>query len=96
MALAGSWIYLRKKTNQGPFDLFSDRASRLKHLNRILNFLGIFALIELGFGVLAAVTAPKVSVYSIILILIGLLFSYGYSVVYRKKQQLMVDSQLYE
>ena len=30
------WVYLRKRTDDGPFELFSDSASRIRHLRRIL------------------------------------------------------------
>ena len=30
------WVYLRKRTDEGPFELFSDTASRVRHLRRIL------------------------------------------------------------
>lgn len=30
------WVYLRKRTDEGPFQLFSDTASRIRHLRRIL------------------------------------------------------------
>ncbi len=33
------WVYLRKKAEQGPFDLYSDNASRIKHYRRILRLL---------------------------------------------------------
>ena len=29
------WVYFRKKTADGPFDLFSDLQSRIKHIKRI-------------------------------------------------------------
>lgn len=37
------WIYFRKKTELGPFDIFSDAQSRIRHLDRIiwmLRFVG--------------------------------------------------------
>ena len=33
------WAYFRKKTADGPFDLFSDIASRIRHLKRIVSLL---------------------------------------------------------
>lgn len=39
------WVYLRMKSNDGEFDLFSDIDSQIKHLNRILTlFLCILPL----------------------------------------------------
>ncbi len=33
------WVYFRKKTSDGPFDLFSDLSSRITHLSRIISLL---------------------------------------------------------
>ncbi len=44
------WIFFRKKTEDGPFDIFSDAESRVAHLDRIiwmLRFLG-FANLLIG------------------------------------------------
>lgn len=39
------WIYLRKKTSNGPFQLYTDNESRLKYLHRRRNFwLGLIVL----------------------------------------------------
>lgn len=34
-------VYFRKKTADGPFELFSDNASRIKHVNHIITLLSI-------------------------------------------------------
>lgn len=34
-----SWVYFRKRTTDGPFELFSDIDSRVKHLQRINSLL---------------------------------------------------------
>lgn len=34
-------VYFRKKTADGPFELFSDNASRIKHLNYVITLLSI-------------------------------------------------------
>lgn len=33
------WVYFRKKTSDGPFDLYSDLESRIKHYKRIMYLL---------------------------------------------------------
>ena len=45
------WVYFRKKTADGAFDLFSDIDSRVKHLDRIMKMLVVIALINLGIGI---------------------------------------------
>lgn len=45
------WIYFRKRTADGGFDLFSDIDSRIRHMERINKPLGIIALCNLLIGV---------------------------------------------
>lgn len=44
------WVYFRRKAELGPFDLFSDNASRVRHLKRILLMIGLLG----GFNIFAA------------------------------------------
>ena len=44
------WVYLRKKTADGPFELFSDRESRIAHYKRIIIMLLPLAIVNLVFG----------------------------------------------
>ena len=44
------WVYFKKKTSEGVFDIYSDRDSRIKHLNRILTLNGVLIFIELSAG----------------------------------------------
>lgn len=43
IATMGRWVYFRKRTEDGEFELFSDLDSRIKHLRRI-QFIALFAL----------------------------------------------------
>lgn len=45
------WIYFRKKTADGEFDLFSDIDSRIRHMERIVKPLIIIALANLSLGI---------------------------------------------
>jgi hypothetical protein len=52
-----NWVYFRRKADYGPFDIFSDIDSRLKHYKRIRNlFAGIMAL-NLFLGLLNLTTS---------------------------------------
>lgn len=51
------WIYFRRKTELGAFDLFSDIDSRIAHLNRIGRMLFAIACLNLGIGLLNSVNA---------------------------------------
>lgn len=46
------WVYLRKRAADGPFDLFSDKASRLAHYKRVLQLLGVIAGVNLLAGII--------------------------------------------
>ena len=41
-----SWVYFRKKAEDGGFDLFSDIDSRIRHLNRILALIGVLSCVS--------------------------------------------------
>ena len=45
------WVYFRKKLTNGPFDLFSDLDSRIRHLNRIGKTLLVIGMANLALGV---------------------------------------------
>ncbi|NMA61802.1 MAG: DUF2812 domain-containing protein [Firmicutes bacterium] len=44
------WVYLRKKSAEGPFHLYSDKESRINHYKRILRFLLPLAILNFVFG----------------------------------------------
>ena len=45
------WIYFRKKTAEGPFDLFSDVDSKISHLKKIGRMLSIIGITNLVIGI---------------------------------------------
>lgn len=45
------WAYLRKKTADGPFALFSDNESRIQHLKRITRLFLALAVMEISIGI---------------------------------------------
>ena len=56
------WVYFRKKTSDGPFDLFSDLSSRINHLNRIISLLFALSIFNLGaaiYNMIIAFTFPS-------------------------------------
>ena len=44
------WVYLRRPTEYGPFDLFSDNASRVRHLGRIIALIWPLGILNTGIG----------------------------------------------
>lgn len=42
------WVFFRKKAADGPFDIYTDYASRINHYKRILTLLGAVLILNLG------------------------------------------------
>lgn len=45
------WVYFRKKTADGPFELHGDNATRIKHLGGIIRLLKPLMAVNVGCGV---------------------------------------------
>lgn len=94
------WAYFRKKTADGPFDLFSDNSSRIKHLNRILLLIGILSGINIYFGLnslyLFFIMHSNVNVVGFLNIFLGAALALGFWRIYRKKKRLIKEQQIFE
>ena len=42
------WVYLRKPASEGPFDIYTDIDSKIKHYQRVNRFLSTMMFIEFG------------------------------------------------
>lgn len=42
----GPWVYLRKEKDGAPFELYTDRESRIDHLENVAKFFKIMAIVE--------------------------------------------------
>lgn len=42
------WVYFRKRTDRGEFELFSDLDSRIRHVGRILTLMSVLLCIMIG------------------------------------------------
>lgn len=91
------WVYFRKKTVDGPFDLFSDLDSRIKHLNRILMLFIPLMVVEFIIGTINVFFARTLNQsVGTINILLGFVFVYGIYVINKKKQKLKKERMIYE
>ena len=97
------WVYFRKKSDDIPFDIFSDAPSRIKHLDRILLLLGILGAVNIynGFyNILMAVSGSGVFAVNFsagaLCCLVGGLFAYGYYKIWKKKDFLKKEHQICE
>ena len=98
----GRWVYFRKKSGEGNFDLFSDLGSRLAHYRRVFQFWVVLAIAELligfsnvstGLGNLAAGRSGTNLYMGLPLLLIGFLMLFGLVLPIRRKMALLKKEQ---
>jgi hypothetical protein len=88
------WIYFRKKTELGQFDLFSDTESRIKHLDNMCRMLRIVGFANLLMGVVNTLTiAHPVSMLNL---LAATVLMYGLGRIEGKKEALQRNRLLME
>ena len=95
------WVYFRKKTNGSGFDIYSDLASRISHLKRILTLTGILSGVNILNGINTLWRWHENSheyllAIPVICLACGLLLGYGFYQIYRKKQILDKEKMLRE
>ena len=87
------WIYFRKKTADGPFDLFSDIDSRIRHLDKIGKVLAVVGAGNICFG-LCNLLSP--SYMGWINLLCASLLMYCLGRIHGKKEALEKERLLHE
>lgn len=95
------WVYFRSKTENGEFNLYSDNASRIKHLNRLLSFLGIVSITNIGIGLANISNYIQNSVLALLIISIlnlsfGIFVAFGFLRIHHKKIKLKKQQNLFE
>lgn len=96
------WVYLRKKASDGKFELYSDSASKIKHLSRIQLLLGIPAIVNLVLGSIILIlslyhtTHFAVNPICIVNVALGLLCGFGVFSIGRKKEHLVREQNIFE
>ena len=88
------WIYFRKKTEDGPFDIFSDVESRIAHLDRIIWMLRFVGIANLAIG-LANSLNPVID-FGWVNLLCATLLMYALGRIEGKKEALEQDRLLIE
>ena len=95
-----SWVYLRKKTADGEFQLFSDNASRVKYLTHMLSFIALVVGLNLLIGienlVLAFVVGLAGNYIGFLNLAIGLFGLPGIVKLWKKRNRIKKESQLFE
>ncbi|KXL52064.1 hypothetical protein CLNEO_25800 [Anaerotignum neopropionicum] len=95
------WIYFRKKTDEGEFNLYSDNSSRIKQMNKILNLIGILCIMNICIGlnnifIFFTLSSEFNFICGIVSLSLGLFLVYGFFRVYRIKRKLMQEQSLFE
>ena len=94
------WAYFRKKSADGDFALFSDNASRIKHLSAVIGFIAILGLANLMIGInnlFLAISLPSpVNYLGLINLALGLWGVFGCVRLLRRRKKMKQESQLFE
>ncbi len=94
------WVYFRKRTADGPFDLFSDNRSRIGHLTRIIRFILPLAWLNLVMGLLntgvALLGSEPGRAVGIVNLVIGILALAGARRLKIKRERLEHDARIFE
>ena len=88
------WIYFRKKTEDGVFDLYSDIDSKISHLDRIAKMLTMIGGANLAIGVANSISVN--SRFGWINILCATLLMYCLGRIHGKKEALEKERELHE
>lgn len=95
------WVYFRKKKEYGEFELYSDYPARIKHLTMIFNFLLIMSLVNLANGLnnlILGLTNQFIvnTILGIMVLLLSLVFLIGAYKLWKKRDILKKEAQLFE
>ena len=94
------WIYLKKKKSDGEFELFSDNESRIRHLTRILRFVGILGALNLYWAIynlfLFFAWDSYMNLCGILNLLIEVLSMVGFYKLWKRRKYIKSEQQLFE
>lgn len=97
------WVYFRKKVSGEDFQLFSDNASRIRYLTRIIRFIALLGGLNLYFGgynMFLLFQMLRYHVYINLLGVINLLIAaacaFGMFRIARKRKRLKTEQQIFE
>ena len=97
------WVYFRKKTTDGPFELYSDNSSKIKHLSRVIWLLLPISFFNIVIGcnnIYLAITKSSEISYINYLGFINLTLAFfalwGCYKLYKKRKKLKQESNIFE
>ena len=95
------WVYFRKKTADGPFEIHGDNATRIRHLTGIIRLLKPLMAVNVGCGVYnlcigIAWSSPVNVICACASAAVSVLLFRGMVKLNDKKKQLEKEAQLFE
>ncbi|NLW69482.1 MAG: DUF2812 domain-containing protein [Eubacteriaceae bacterium] len=87
------WIFFRRKSSLGPFDIYSDMDSKIAHLERISKFLSIVGFANLAIGVANSMGANRGGWLNL---LCATVLMYALGRIHGKKESLEKERRLHE
>lgn len=94
------WVYFRKKASEGGFAMFSDNASKVKHLTRIMNFLLLFSAINLYNALynlwMYFFRSSPINVVGFLSLFVSVLFGWGWLRLNSKRKKLRTEQTIFE
>lgn len=91
-----TWAYFRKKAADGPFEIYTDIPSRIKHYEKIANIFGIVALINFSIACVNLGISVFNRYISILNFIAALLLLIPYTTLYRKIKKLKLEEKIFE
>lgn len=94
------WVYFRKNTSDGQFDIYSDINSRLLHLKRLITLLTIVSSANLLIGIYNIFCyfyfQSHANLCGIVNIILSLIIFMGIGKLITRKKKLKKEQQIYE
>lgn len=90
------WVYFRKKTMDGEFELFSDNKSRIKYLSRVINVLVPITWINLLIGVMTTALESPINHLGLINLALGVWGTIKTIQLIKKRKRMKQESRLFE
>ena len=94
------WIYFRKKAAEGSFEVFSDNASRVKYLTNITSFVSLIIGLNLYIGLynmlLVFFFDSTFNYIGLLNLAIGIWGTFGTIKLWKKRNRMKQESQLFE
>ena len=94
------WVYLRKKTSDGPFELFSDNKSKVRHLTGIITLISVITAINFAAGgyniFLYFLYRIPAALLGCVNLALAAFFTVGLVRLFRKRKALQTDARLFD